>query len=726
MFSRKARLSVACSGLVSCLCFPGLAHAQNATVTEPVDTASAEIIVTAQRRAQSMQDVPIAISAIGADTLEDRGIVSLVDLQGVVPGLNISGSSGANGSNMVSIRGIVAQPVPLGTSQPTAVYLDGVYLPKPDSAFFGLQDVERIEVLRGPQGTLYGRNATAGAINIITRTSTDQLEGKLDASYGNFNTISVGGYMMGGLADHLTASISGSYNDRDGYYTNIATDRTAGDADHWTVRGKLRYQNDKTDISLIGDISRKKFQDVWHRYDANGNLQLPSELVSLNLPADDNRTIIDSSGLAMTANFELTDHLTLTSISSLRDYRQLSAYDVDGTATATVHVFGLLNVDTANQEVRANYSNGALRLIMGANYYHEKGSLWFRVNPSQFTTSYLKQNANPLSTTSVTAWAAFVQAEYDILPSLTLVAGARYNDESRDFTIDYSAVGPFTPINGSVSDNTILPSAGINFHPSGDLLIYAKASQGYQSPGFAYSPGAGVAANTFGPEKLWAYEAGVKSILLDGRLILNAAGFYYDYTDIQVRQLVSPGVTQIANAGAASVRGVEADITFHPVRDLTLTAQATYAKATIDSFCEALSPNTLQGNDPLCVGTPSVAADRSGNRLAQAPRFSGGVSATYSIPLTDTRRLTLSATYAWESNIYYTAANLPELSSGGWNIVNARAELKFSDRFSIYVYGRNLTDGRYVSNAFYLGGAFPGTVQLNAPRTYGAGMLVHF
>ncbi|MBW7959700.1 MAG: TonB-dependent receptor plug domain-containing protein, partial [Candidatus Promineofilum sp.] len=215
MFLRKALWSVACSGLVSCLCFPGLAHAQNTAVTEPADTASAEIIVTAQRRTQSIQDVPIAISAIGADTLEDRGIVSLVDLQGVVPGVNISGSSGANGSNMVSIRGIVAQPVPLGTSQPTAVYLDGVYLPKPDGAFFGLQDVERIEVLRGPQGTLYGRNATAGAINIITRAPTDRPEGKLDASYGNFNAVSVGGYLMGGLAEHLTASFSGSYNDRD-------------------------------------------------------------------------------------------------------------------------------------------------------------------------------------------------------------------------------------------------------------------------------------------------------------------------------------------------------------------------------------------------------------------------------------------------------------------------------------------------------------------------------
>lgn len=727
MFSKQKRLSPASySGLLLLIAYPAMGYAQTAATSEEVDPAPAEIIVTAQRRAQSIQDVPMAISAISANTLEERGIVSLINLQGVVPGLNISGSSGANGSNMVSIRGIVAQPVVLGTSQPTAVYLDGVYVPRPDGAFFGLQDVERIEVLRGPQGTLYGRNATAGAINIVTRAPTDELRGKLDASYGNFNSVAIGGYLMGGLSDQLSASLSGSYNERDGFFTNLATGHRVGGEDSWTVRARLRYKSDKADINLIGDISRKHYQDVWRRADASGNLQLAPSRVSYNLPENVNRTIIDSSGLALTADFELTDDLTLTSVSSLRNYGMLAAYDIDGTTAASVHPMAVLDLDTLNQEVRADYSSGSLRLIVGGNYYHEKGRLWFRVSPAQFTRAFVKQNGNPRVQSSVKAWAAFAQAEYDILPSLTLVAGARYNDESRDFTIDYSAIGPFAPINGSVSDSKILPSAGINFHPSHDLLIYAKASQGYQSPGFAYAPGAGVPANTFGPEKLWAYEVGVKSILLDGALTLNAAGFYYDYTDIQVRQLVTPGVTAITNAGAATVKGIEADITLRPTQALTVTAQATYSKATIDSFCEALSANTPQGADPLCVGTPSVAASRSGNTLAQAPRFSGGMSATYSIPITDTRKLTLSTTYAWESSVYYTAANLSSIASGGWHTVSARAELDLSDRFSIYAYGRNLTDNRYATNAFFLGGAFPGTVQLNDPRTYGTGLLARF
>ncbi|MCC7122400.1 MAG: TonB-dependent receptor plug domain-containing protein, partial [Gammaproteobacteria bacterium] len=182
-----------------------------------------EVVVTAQRRKERLQDVPIAISALGADTLAERGVDDVSALRGSVPGLSISNFGGVNVSNLVAIRGVSGQPLPIGAGQATAMYIDGVYLSRPDAGFFALDDVERLEVLRGPQGTLYGRNATAGAINIITREPGQQRRGGFDLSYGNFASVRAKGSLNGGLTDRLSAGISASYDRRDGYFVNTVT-----------------------------------------------------------------------------------------------------------------------------------------------------------------------------------------------------------------------------------------------------------------------------------------------------------------------------------------------------------------------------------------------------------------------------------------------------------------------------------------------------------------------
>ncbi|HWE99879.1 MAG TPA: TonB-dependent receptor [Caulobacteraceae bacterium] len=695
----------------------------------PAATAATvgEIIVTAQRREQSVQNVPIAMSALGSKALAVRGIVSLTDLQGVVPGLDISGSSGSNGTNLISIRGLVGQPIQMGAGEPTAVYLDGVYLPKPDGGFFGLEDVERIEVLRGPQGTLYGRNATAGAINIITKDPTQQLGGKIDASYGNFGTINVGGYLMGGLAPNLAASISGAYNRHDGYYDNTYTGDRVGDSSYWTLRGKLRYDSGAIRATLIGDISHKRFQDIWHiaTLDAAGNPQVDPKYVSFNMPESQDRTTVDTRGVALTVDVRASDSLTISSISSYRTFSEFYSYDLDPSIAPTVQSLGLTKFNTFSQELRAAYASGPFRLTAGGNLYYEYSENRRQSNPSSYTTALLMADPAPFSTSRLTALAAFAQAEYDILPDLTLVAGLRLNHEKRDFTVDYSAVGPYTKVVGSVEDTAPLPAAGINFKPSRDVLLYAKVSEGYEAPGFANAPGAGAPANTFGPEKLWAYEAGWKTQFLDRRLTFNAAAFYYDYKDIQVREVTSPGVNQVVNAGAATIKGVEAEISLRPVPRLTLSAQATYAKAVYTKFCETISTTTApQVNDPLCVGTLGPTANRAGNSLPQAPRWSGGTNIVYSLPLGNSRVARFSGTYAAESNAYYQSNNAPQVSTAGWYRLDARAELEFMPGYSVYLFGRNLTDKRYITDGFYYKGS--GLVQLNDPRTFGVGVSAQF
>ena len=693
---------------------------------EETSDSSDEILVTAQRREESVQDVPIAISALGAKALEERGIVSLTDLEGVVPGLDISGSSGSNGTNLIAIRGIVGQPIALGASQPTPVYLDGVFLPKPDGALFGLEDVERIEVLRGPQGTLYGRNATAGAINIITKSPSHQLSGRLNASYGNFNTVNVGGYVMGGITNNLAASLSGSYNRYDGYYEHAATGNRVGGSYSWTLRGKLRYDDGTIRATLIGDISRKRIQDIWQlsTLDPAGNVQFDTSRVSFNVPEDQVRTKIRSGGVSLTVDVDASDDITITSISSYRSFHHFYSYDLDASNDTLAHTLGMTEFESWAQEVRASYSNGPFRLTVGGNVYIEHGKNWRQSNPSTFTEALLRADPRPLSTSDLTALAAFAQAEYDIVPNLTLVAGIRLNDEKRHYSVDYSTQGPFPVVQGVVKDTAVLPAVGLNFKPSPDVLIYGKISQGYQAPGFANAPGPGI-NNTFGPEKLWAYEVGLKADLLDRKLTFNAAAFYYKYTDLQVRQFVSPSVAQVVNAGEASVKGVEVDVALRPMRGLTISAQVSYSEGIFTQFCESINTSTApQGNDPLCVGTPGLSADRAGNSLSQAPRWSGGASVVYSIPLGDSRVAKLSGSYAAASNSYFQPNNSALVSTGGWYRIDARAELEFAPGFSVYVFGRNLTDKRYVTNGFYFRGS--GLVTLNEPRTYGVGLLAYF
>ena len=180
-----------------------------------------------------------------------------------------------------------------------------------------------------------------------------------------------------------------------------------------------------------------------------------------------------------------------------------------------------------------------------------------------------------------------------------------------------------------MNDTAFLPSFGLNFEPVDDLLFYAKVSRGYQSPGFAYQPGAGGPLNTFGAETLWAYEAGARTQFWDRRITFNTTAFYYDYTGIQLRRLISPLISRIENVGAARVTGVEAELNIVPTPGLTLSGQVTYSKAVYTDFCEGITAGTPQNNDPVCVGTPAPTADRSGNALNQAPRWSGGVSANY-------------------------------------------------------------------------------------------------
>lgn len=687
--------------------------------------AIGDIVVTAQRRAERLQDVPIAITALSGGQLSGNGAGTIVDLQGSVPGLSITGSAGVNSTNLVSIRGIAGQPVPIGASQATAVYLDGVYLSKPDAGFFGLQDVERVEVLRGPQGTLYGRNATAGAINIITRAPTRDLEGKLDASYGRFNAASVGGYISGPLSGDFAGSLSGSFNERDGYFRNTVTGNRIGDARSYSIRGKVAYLGTGAfDATLSADYSNKSSEDTFVPSTlVNGKNLFSVKNVTTNIE-NDVQTKLKTGGVSLTMNVEATSSLNVTSISSYRKFDFLTIYDIDATAARAIEPIATNKNETFNQEVRAIYKSGSLNLTMGANYYNEKAQFQIIILPPSYSEALLNLAPNPRVRSDLIAVAAFTQAEYEIVDNLTLVGGLRFNYEKRDFTVDYSLATPNPPRVGRVSDTAVLPSAGVNYKIGRDLLLYAKASKGYQSPGFAYLPGATNPPNVFGAETLWAYEAGIKSQFLDRAVTVNISGFHYDYNAIQLRRTIVLGITTVENAGKATVDGLEGEVILRPVSGLTLNAQATYMKAKYTKFCESITASTPANGRPPCAAGALPGADRRGSRLNEAPDFSGGIGATYETEVASGTTLTVGANYSWESKSYFSSINEAVLSTGGWDRLDARASVKLDNGLTVYGFARNILNERHPTNGFRFGNTV--SVNVNDPSTFGFGLSYKF
>jgi iron complex outermembrane recepter protein len=723
------RWSSSAAGLVSAVAV-GVIAALPASAQE--NAALEEIVVTAQKRSEPIQDVPIAISALGSEDLAKRGVVDIAELRGSVPGLTISYSTGLNASNLVALRGVSGLPLPIGTSQATAIYLDGVYMSRPNGAFFALDDVERIEVLRGPQGTLYGRNATAGAINIITRIPGEDLRGGFDLSYGNFNTVNSRGSLSGPLGGGFAGGISAGYDRHDGYFKNTVTGNDVGDRESYTVRGSLRFASDDDAFSavLAGDYGNIDYQGTFRNGYASLAPTAPyigitnPHAIFVDAPSEAlTESYTKLRGVALTLNYALSDAVDLTSISSYRMIDNFDAYDLDGTVAPLFFTIATNDSDTFNQELRAVLTWDRLHVTAGANYFNEKAT--YRLKPLG-GPSAVYSLISPRDTSDLKAYAAFTQVEYDVLPALTLVGGLRFNREERDFTTDYSQLPPpgNQKVNGRIEDDVTIPSAGVNWKVTEDALLYAKYSQGYQAPGFNAQPDPLVTtANTFGAESLDAYEVGIKSEFLGRRVVLNAAGFWYEYSDLQVRYTPRVGVTAVNNAASATIKGLEVSLVARVIDALTLTVQTTYSDGTYGSFCETVAGGSPLNGDPTCADP--LFADRSGNRLNLAPEWSGGISVDYALAVGTAGQLNFNAGYSFETKSYFTPANEEVVSTGGWDRVDSRIGFELNNGLEIYLYGKNLTDERYPGFALRANPTFMPVV-ISDPRTYGGGVRYHF
>lgn len=650
----KITLKAATALAVITASMPYCAYAQDDSADSNV------IVVTAQKRSENIQDVPISITAIGGEALEARSIDSFEQLQYVAPGLNFN--AGLNARQSAStIRGIGTSLFNIGVEGSTAIVIDGVVMGREGAGIFDLSDVERVEVLRGPQGTLFGKNASAGVISIVTRKPTDELAINAGLSYGSFDEVNVSAGISGPLAPGVSARLSGYFNDRDGYITNVNPDapqRKLNDRHEFGFRGKIAIEaSDNIDVLLGGDFTRRDqnsgaptLRSVSSGGPGLGFLGFGPPLIgNANaalgiIPGPDNHEIgsegsfidiAESYGGFVNATVGLGDH-DLVFLTSYREWTSIDNNDADLVPLPFLSTnSGDLEQSQFSQEIRlVSPSHNRLTYTLGL-FYFEQDIAQENIQAGSFA---LIAGGAPLGTRLVSNfkeknYAIFGQGEYRLTDQLSLIGGLRLlrsevrADESR--TVAPGAVAPYIgqaittqPLVANDKDNAVVWRAGLKYDLSDDVNIFFTASQGYKATGIATgltSTATEIGGNqlsTVRPEVPVQFEAGVRSVLLDGRLTANFTGYYTRVKNFQSQALITgpAGTTifSVANAGRVESYGLEADLTLVPVDGLTLSTALAYTNARFDRFDNAQC-YTFQASGP----DDCVDADSSGGRSAQ-------------------------------------------------------------------------------------------------------------
>lgn len=714
----------------------------------PQSTALEEILITAQRRTESLQSVPIAVTALSAQTLVDNDIRSLEDLTGSVPGfvatnsvtyaaapLSIRGVGGANGGGNFF------------NDEPVAVYVDGVYIGRLSFSTADLLDIESIEVLRGPQGTLYGRNSTAGALLITSKRPTEALEGHVRGSatsLGEYRAeAAIGGPLV---ADTLKGRIALAYSDRDGWGDNVVDGSDVNSSQDFSVRGSLEFTpTPDITLNLIAEFLDREAQPgtIAVADTVSGNVTSPftpradfNDLLNGNDFALNDPQFTNSETISTTIllNWDLGG-VILDSVSSYRKFDLDGAQDSDGTQRSLFNNFGSFRNDQYSQELRLSApEDHALNWVAGAYYIHEDNAMNPFVINNINAFFGLGTNADFRAFQDLDAFAIFADASYEIFDGLSVTLGGRYSYERKSFENNQSVVtlraGFFPPgmVNLPAGATVVPPTqfvdknswedfsprVVIDYRVTETVLAYASYSQGFKSGGF----------NSFGltpafnPEEVNAFEVGVKSDFLDGRARLNIAGFYYDYSDLQVRLGVPTGGVNIQNAAEAEIAGVEVEATFAPSEHLRLDASVAYLDATFDEgVLPAVPPQT---NFPIGAPIPLVQEDISGNRLSRAPKWQLSFSGEYRKPVADLGDIRLRLTYFHQSNVFFleTSQIQPTFRSGSWNEVNARISFTPPDeQWELAIFGQNIFDDRHITQITQLG-SFPNAA-INEPAKIG-------
>lgn len=687
-----ATLAFGCVGIA-----PQMAFAQSEAPGAD-ESVQDEIIVTARRVAESLQDVPISLSVVGSAEVEERNNTRVSELVATIP--NVTFTSGVLPT--ITVRGITSQArVNPGFDSGVGVYIDGVVQGKLFAFDQPLYDIDRVEFLRGPQGTLFGKNSVAGAISMTTRNPEFTASGKVDVEYGSFDKRELTAWATTPLSDTLAVSAGGFITKRDGYVTNNFDGRKVANDDGWGARAKILWKpTENAQFVVSGDVMK---DDI---------LSYNSEIVSgyggpsgryrtnVNLPTLAYRKL---KGISLAADIDTSFGGRISSITAYRTAESRRTNDTDAGPLAVVDSASRSKQKQFSQELRLSGEIGdRLNYIVGLYYFRQTtdnfSSSTFGAIPN--VPGFLRgRTGNTFGAIDTDSMAIFGSVDWKLADRLTLTAGLRYTIDDKDLRyqqIGFPFIAPTLPVQpDGISAKDLSPTLNIRYEASDDLMLYATASRGFKSGGWNVDNITDPAITNFNQlrfldESIWNYEGGIKSQFLDRKITFNLSAFYQKYSDIQTPQLtpVLGGggalVAIVTNAASADIKGFEAELTAKPVDILTLNGSLGYTKATYSRYIDGVN-------------------DFSGNRLPNAPDWTANLSATLRAPVSDGWSIGARGEYSYAAGFFGDRENTAVRRTPSFSTINASAGI-YGKNFDLEGFVNNLTDSEDI--IFRSGGGF--------------------
>lgn len=735
-------------GLASLSALPSPARAQSAPGAEG---GLDEVIVSARRRGEeSLQDVSIAVTVLSSEDLRKSGIVDIAQIAARTPGFTYQEQIG--NQQEVVIRGIGTLRLTGSAAEPSVgLFVDEVYIGRRGTASPAIFDLERVEVVRGPQGTLYGKNVVGGAVNLITARPSHETSGRISAAWGQMDALggkdtwSTEGYVTGSLGERAAGRLAFQARHNEGYSRNILRGEELDDYTGWALRGSLLFTPSE-------DLTIHLSADVGHN-DGNGQSRLPVDdptlpgpgpAAGLGLPTNDPRESAspwsqwedkDVFGISGRLDYQLPGGQTLTYLAALRDGDFEGRYSLVGLPSPPSLT------DAANgqeedyqgitQDLRlASAEGGRLSWVTGLYYLREETG----VVDNSIATTYLAF-LGPGSIGDILdgeflydqktineSLAVYGEASWALSDALSLTLGGRYTDDDKDFRsrsecLDFGQPGglfcvaplgnDFWDIRVKESWQEFTPKAGLDWRATEDVLIYASMARGFKGGGWQGKPGSTAAARfPYDPETAWTYELGAKTAWADGRLRANVAAFLTKFDDLQVEQLDDTGLTLIIdNAANAEIQGIELELRASPVEALELWFSGAWTDSEYQDFID------------------SSGADLSGNELARTPEYMYSAGVEYTAGIGADYELGLRAEYSWQDDMPWGVENT--VYEDAYGLLDARIALSpRAGGWEIALYGKNLDDELYrVDTIPFLGDVFS---RFGPPRSFGVQATLDF
>lgn len=742
---------------------PLAAHAQDEA---PGDISGDEIVVTAQKREQNLQKVPVSVSVLSSSVLADNRVSGLEQLSQVSPSIGFTNSANTRGQGL-SIRGIGTLNFSDGVEPSVSTVIDGVVIGRSAASFFDFNDIERIEVLRGPQGTLFGKNSSAGALNVVTgKPDLNDSSMEASASYATFDDFRL--KATGSLVldpGRAALRISGFRSKADGIITNTVDGRKLNNNDSWGVRGKLLFEpSDVTSIYVIGDYGESNRDccastvrsvlptTTYYNGQTRASLLADQTLGPLNREVTIDGDYFNrqkTGGASVEINTELGGQ-TITSITAYREFKVFDNNDADGVPLPVIAVNNSLQKQQQfTQELRLTSPAGEpIEYVVGLFYFWQdvvsrtqvKGNLTVNLPAGQYLGNQIDRD---ITTNNV---AAFGQVTGHLTDQLSLIGGFRLTSEQAvahfDRTILPGAIAAMPSLGGpayvaptlKATDTDLSYKLGVQYQATPDVMAYATYTRGYKGPALnllnnltASTVNAGLAV--LRPEIARNWEAGLRTALFDRMLTLNVTGFYETFTDFQA-QTYSAILTsfQLTNAGKLITKGAEVEAILHPVQGLNLSGNLAFTDTEVRGLVVSCYPGQT-----AALGCSGGRQDVTGEALTNAPKWAWSLNANYGADIGNSLRGSANLSFTYRSKTLFSYRD-PNTAQPGYGLLNGRLSLETQDgRYELSVFGKNLTNQHFASfigtgllDTSATGAGYTQLLTPDAFRTFGVEGTVRF